>query len=275
MTTTNSSLLPLTVIIITNRSDQRFKQALASCQLAQQIIIVDHQSEAEWSELATQFSFQVQPLPAKFFSHQQLTDFSAVRNYGLSLAKFDWVLFIDSDEELIIDDQARDKLSEAISQDKIGLFYLTRSDVFHQQRLDDTEAGRQSLARLINKKNSHFAGSVHERAVSQQPAGKLPILINHHSHPNLDQFLTQIGYYAQLVAQERYHQHYSLSVAQQNLKCLSQLFIFPPLKFLSNLLIKKGILAGWRGLIYSSVMSLHSLLVRIYWWELINAPQKK
>ena len=39
------SKVPITVVILTNRNDQRFQNALESVQFAQTIIIVDNQSK--------------------------------------------------------------------------------------------------------------------------------------------------------------------------------------------------------------------------------------
>ncbi|MEA2056328.1 MAG: hypothetical protein U9O78_01255, partial [Patescibacteria group bacterium] len=49
-----------------------------------------------------------------------------------------------------------------------------------------------------------------------------------------------------------------------------QLIIFPIFKFICNYFLKLGFLDRMPGLIYASLMSFHSILVRIYGWQLIN-----
>jgi hypothetical protein len=48
---------------------------------------------------------------------------------------------------------------------------------------------------------------------------------------------------------------------------LIQAVLFPCVKFLYTYFLLCGYVDGWRGLIYAVNMSLHSLLVRIFWYE--------
>ena len=48
---------------------------------------------------------------------------------------------------------------------------------------------------------------------------------------------------------------------------IKQMIVYPIGKFINNFILELGFLDGWRGLIYAFIMSLHSLWVRVYWYE--------
>ena len=51
--------IPISVIILTHRNDARFLKALKSAQFAEEVLIIDHQSHNNWSELKRQYRFKV------------------------------------------------------------------------------------------------------------------------------------------------------------------------------------------------------------------------
>ena len=60
-------------------------------QLADEMIVVDTGSEDNTKELAVAAGAQV-------YDYQWQDDFAAAKNYAISKAKGDWILFLDADE---------------------------------------------------------------------------------------------------------------------------------------------------------------------------------
>ena len=259
-----SELLPISAIILTNSSDSRFLKSLQSVQFCQQVIIGDNHSGNDWTKLAEKYHFSVEKIS------QPITNFSQVRNKLSQKAEYDWVLFLDSDERLARPQRARDKIKQAITRpgSKHTAYQFLRSDFFQGRQLRFGEAGRHRVTRLFNKHHFAYTRPVHEEVVGLAKGRRvknLNINIIHYAHPSLNQFIESVAAYAELEAEHR-----STSINQTvwlKFKIISQMVFFPILKFGLNYGINFGFLDGRAGLTYASVMSLHSLLVRVFWWE--------
>lgn len=251
--------LPLTIIILTHRSDERFEKALESAQFADDVLVIANNIEEAVQTFHSSYSFQIMAL------NEPITDFSFVRNEALKHAKHDWVLFLDSDE--VVKAESVPEIERLITTQGALGYGVRRSDVFLGKQLEYGEAGNQLLLRLGKKDSMKFSGTVHEVADIAGRVAPSSIQILHYSHPSIAAFISKIAVYAQQVASERSVKMQSSKKSPSFFKLLFELFVFPPAKFLYGLLIQGGIADGWRGFVYAACMSLHSLLVRIYLYE--------
>lgn len=245
--TEQPSFLPLSVLIITHRSDERFEKALASVQFAEEILVFDDESDADWDKLAENFRFRVIPVKEGF------TDFSAIRNYAVNHASHHWVLFLDSDERLQL--EAPSQIAKILLDNLYEGVFVKRSDIFLGKKLKFGEAGTTYLIRLARKRQLKYEGKVHEVPIIPGSIGQSDIEILHYSHNSISEFITDISEYAQSVAEEK---------TTGFLANILELMLFPVGKFFINYFLKFGFLDGWRGLTYATMMSLHSLFVRMY-----------
>jgi hypothetical protein len=102
----------------------------------------------------------------------KIEDFAAARNYFLS--KYEWVLFIDSDEE------ASQMLLNYLSQLEPKFpYYWIRRIVLHNGRY--REAWNPDFAPRLVSNRVNFVGRVHEKVTPKDPHGiiDLPIIHNH------------------------------------------------------------------------------------------------
>jgi len=244
--------LAISVIMLVHRNDERLRKALTSVSFANQIVIIDNQSGVDWAELQKNYPLEVRKLKEK------IEDFSKVRNQALGYAKNEWVFFVDSDEEVVRG--AEPQLVELLSLANVSFGVVYRSDIFLGKQQHYGEAGHQALVRLGKKTRLHFTGMVHEIAVANGNCHYTRIELLHHAHPSISEFIDDVSGYAQIVARAK------TTDFGQN---LFELICFPPVKLLYGLFIQGGILDGWRGVVYACCMSLHSLLVRIYRYEIL------
>lgn len=239
--------LPLSVLIITHRSDSRFEKALESVQFAEEILVFDDESGANWEKLAEKYRFRV--IPVK----EGVTDFSAIRNHAVNHASHHWVLFLDSDERLQFEAPAQ--IAKILLDNLYEGVYVKRSDIFLGKKLRFGEAGTTYLIRLARKRQLKYEGKVHEVPIIPGSIGQSDIEILHYSHNSITEFIIDISEYAQSVAEEK---------TTGMLANFLELLLFPIGKFFLNYFLKFGFLDGWRGLTYAVMMSLHSLFVRLY-----------
>ena len=167
---------------------------------------------------------------------------------------------MDSDE--ILEKEAKDKIKKMI-KNKADAFTLERTDFFHDEKLNWGELRKVKLIRLAKTNKIKFIRKVHEIAVVDGVVKRSNLKMKHYAHQNIGEFIDSINHYAQIEADYRKNKNYSYS----KIKILFEFCSFPTLKFIWNYLFRLGFLDGFAGLVYASMMSLHSLLVRIYLYE--------
>jgi glycosyltransferase involved in cell wall biosynthesis len=241
----------LSVIILTDRDDDRFAKAISSAMFADEVIVF------------VCGSLQL-PVPTekklKIVYSQLITDYAAARNLALQTATSDWVLFLDSDEQIRPSDIP--VIWQALDQTNLAGIEIQRVDSFLGERLRYGETGANWILRIGKREEMEFERPVHEVASVVGDTAKLPIQFIHEPHPSLTQFWQAVVKYSQLEATYR--------VTSGQRFQLWQLVVYPVGKFISNYILKRGFLDGWRGFIYAVMMSSHSLMVRIFWYEQVN-----
>jgi glycosyltransferase involved in cell wall biosynthesis len=245
--------LPLSVIILTHRNDQRFIKAISSAQMADEVLILDYQSQNNWPTLAKKYQFNLVKRTGV------IENFASERNLALAKAKHDWVLFLDSDEEIV--ETSWPEIAQALNNPAIDGFFVNRVDIFYGQALKFGETGSSKFLRLIRKDKAKYLRPVHEKAVVAGNTEDSQIFLHHYSHTNINEFITDITHYATLEAE--YQNDDLLSPLALGLKTIA----YSKAKFFNNYILKLGFLDGWRGLVYASIMSLHSLMVRVFSYE--------
>lgn len=241
----------LTIVIISHRSDDLFLQALESAQFADEILIVDHNSQNDWGTLAGKYAFSIMTWS------EPITDYAALRNAALQRVRTPWVFFLDSDE--VITPNAVFEIEELLQHGLAKGYRIIRTDSFLGKELRYGETGSIRLLRFAQTDSLRFDGTVHERGIVTGIVKESEIIIHHRPHQSVSSFLQKISRYAKMAAKER---------PASGLRNILELLVFPPAKFIDNVVLKLGFLDGWRGLVYAWMMSLHSLFVRIYRYEL-------
>src|SRR5687768_4608513 len=84
--------LPISVIVLTNRADERLRKCLSSVQWASEVLVIDDATGTDWSGWEAKFGCRVRK------QDQPLTNFAQARNQAIQKATQPWVFFIDSDE---------------------------------------------------------------------------------------------------------------------------------------------------------------------------------
>ncbi|MGD9129087.1 MAG: glycosyltransferase family 2 protein [Candidatus Woesebacteria bacterium] len=250
----DKNLLAVTIIIFSHRADKRFKQALKSSQFAKEILVFDYQSQNNWTELKKNFHFKL------INKDKKISNFAKARNQALLKSKFDWVFFLDSDE--IIESDSINQIRKIIKNNDYNAASIIRKDYFHNQELKWGETANKRSVRLLKKYKVQFKRSVHEVAKIKGKIKKSKIVLHHHAHNDVSEFLNKINFYSQLEAEFR-----QLSKVQSKLKIILEMLFYPSAKFILNYFLKLGILDGFRGLIYAMLMSIHSLNIRVMLYE--------
>ncbi|UBF27717.1 glycosyltransferase [Kovacikia minuta CCNUW1] len=111
----------VSLCMIVKNEGKHLARCLASAQpYVDEIVIIDTGSQDNTLEIAAQFGAKVD-----FF--KWCDDFAAARNYSLSKVSGEWVLHLDADEELIVEDL--DFHQQLLAQPDVLIHAVTRTDI--------------------------------------------------------------------------------------------------------------------------------------------------
>lgn len=242
----------ISAVVLTKNSDLSLRQCLKSLDFASEIIIIDDMSQDNTLDIARKYT-------DKIHSHSLGNDFSKQRNYGLSVAENDWVLFVDSDE--VISKKLKKEIERILKSAK-GIhngFYVTRLDVMWGKTLEHGD-NKTSILRLGRKAKGKWSGKVHETWEIDGAIGALKNPLFHFPHPTVSEFLKETNFYSGLRAEELFEQKESIG--------WSSVFAYPAAKFVNLYFLKLGILDGVEGLVSALMMAFYSFQVRSKLWQM-------
>lgn len=222
----------LSVIIPTFNEESYIKDAIKSVSFADEIIVVDSYSTDNTKKIATSLGCKV--LERKF------DNFSAQKNYALSSASGDWILFIDADER--VTEKLRYEILETLKAPKhngyklkFPHFYMNR---FLYHKVD-------KVVRLVKNKDIRFEGDVHEKLLVPGSIGRLKNFMIHYTYKGLFTHLQKKDSYAWFQANTSHKKGKRVTVLH---------LIFKPFyRFFHAYIIKRGFLDGVPGLAMASI----------------------
>lgn len=243
----------ITAVILCKDEEECIVDCLESLFFCSQIIVIDDNSSDRSPELAQKYN-------AKVFKHSLNSDFSQQRNYALTLAKNEWVLFVDADET-VSKDLANEIINAVKINDKDG-YFISRTDEIFGRKLKFGELSGKKFLRLGRKTHGKWQGTVHEEWKINGEIGKFKNHLLHRPHQSLSEFISEINFYTTLRSQELYRKGVSSNFIS--------ILLYAKGKFFYTYVVKLGFLDGTPGLLISLMMSFHSFLTRGKLYLLIN-----
>ena len=243
----------ISAVVITKNEEKNILECLSSLSWCDEIIVVDDNSTDKTVDLAKKTK-------AIVLVRSLNSDFSAQRNYGLGLAKNDWVLFVDADER--VSSALWYEIMNAINNpiDSYSGYYIKRTDFLFGKKLKHGETGNVKFIRLVKKDSGRWVGKVHEEWQAQGQVGVLNNSLEHFPHSTVKNFIAETNHYTDIRSRE-------LFVKKVNAYWLS-ILLYPLGKFTFNYIFRLGFLDGLPGLVFALIMSFHSYLVRGKLWYL-------
>ncbi|MEK7633574.1 MAG: glycosyltransferase family 2 protein [Patescibacteria group bacterium] len=262
--------MKLSAIVLAKNEEENIERCLKSLGFCDEIIVVDDYSTDNTLEKIqiSKSKFQIKS-KIQIFQRKLDNDFAEQRNFGLSKANNEWVLFVDADEE--VNEELKKEINGLDSRlrgnDKniYDSYYIKRRDFFWNKELKYGEVRqiRQiGLIRLVCKNSGKWMGSVHEVFHTANKVGQLNGFLNHYPHPTLKEFINDVNYYSSIRAEELFNRGTKTNVFE--------IVFFPFGKFIYNYFLNLGFLDGPTGFTYAFMMSFHSFLVRAKLYQLIN-----
>jgi glycosyltransferase involved in cell wall biosynthesis len=251
----------LTVIVLTRDEEQFIGRCLSSVGWADEVIVLDSGSSDRTREIATSLGANVY--------EQEWLGYARQRNKAISLAKNDWVFFIDCDE--IVTPKLARSIQEVISgpmDERDGYSVDRRGDFLGLLLPNMSNArNRRNFVRLFNRRYSTYDPEmkVHEEVRFTGKAIPLRGVLIHWRAYTMDEYITVFNRYATMEAEildKKGHRANGFRI-----------FVWPILRFLWNYVAKGGARLGTRGLIHAMLQATSEYVRYAKLWEIHNAPR--
>lgn len=249
---------PLSVVIMTKNEEAKIARCIRSALFADEIVVIDSGSSDKTKEIARAFNANVYDQP--------WLGFSAQRNQGASLAKHDWVLFLDADE--VVSDELAASVQNTMRGplDERNAYAVDRRGDFLGVLLpnESRPSKRKNFIRLYNRRFSSYdtTMNVHEEVRFSDKAIPLAGVLYHWNGHTMDELISLFNRYATLEAQE-------LNRRGKRATAL-EIFAMPILRFLWSYVARGGFRLGTRGLIHSLLKGSSDYMRYAKLWELQN-----
>ncbi len=225
----------ITGLIITYNEQKHISEVIKNIDFVDEIIVVDSYSTDDTIKIINSF-------PKVKLYQKKFEDFTSQRNYALSLASHDWILFIDADERVT------PKLKEEIIQTSNGIntkdaYYFYRKFMYKGKHLRFSGWQTDKNFRLFKKSKASYVSQrlVHETLEVNGSIGILKHKLIHYSFEDYDIYKSKMRSYGKLRAKEL--------MIKGKKPTLYHFFIKPLYKFLHDYLFRLGFLDGKKGIV--------------------------
>mgnify|MGYP001567050567 FL=1 len=240
----------ISVLIISKNDGDVIGDCIKSVKdLADEVIVVDGGSQDKTIEISEKFGPKVVKNAFRNFADQ--------RNLALSLAKNEWIFYIDSDERATPEFIESIKIKIESADDNIGGFYIKRKTFY----LGRDWGFSDKVERIFRKdKLRNWHGVVHETPDFE---GHLEIInepILHYTHRNLEQMIEKTNDWSEYEADLRLKANHP----KMNIFRFLRVMITG---FLRSYIAEKGYRNGTAGLIESIYQAFSMFITYAKLWE--------
>lgn len=240
----------ISALAITYNEESNIESYIESLSFADEIIIVDSFSTDKTVELAKKHNVKIVQRAFDNFSNQ--------KNYAISLAKNNWVLFFDLDEK-ISEPLAKEIVSIVNSKNPLKAYKVKRNFIFMNKRIKYSGFQTDAVVRLFNKNDCKYnKNSVHETIETSEKIGILKNTSDHNSYKGFDNYNQKLSQYSKLQAEQ---------LLKKNVRPNMHHFLFRPwYRFMNQYFFRFGFLDGKEGFIlaYLSAFSVFKRYIQLW-----------
>lgn len=243
--------MKISAVVLAKNEERTLAHCLKTLTWCDEVIVIDDYSIDKTVKIARKYG-------AKVYSRHMDGDFSGQRNFGLSKARNEWVLFIDADER--VNEQLRSEIKRKIENKKYDGYYLFRENYFlgkevrwgewkRAQRF--SKWGHNRLLRLGRRNKGVWVRKVHEHWDIKGKIGCLEAALVH-ERKSVSEVVENINLQSRL--------HAASNEAEKKNSNFARILVMPTAKFGMNYVIKEGFRDGVSGFVMAIMMSMHSFL---------------
>lgn len=249
----------ISAVVITYNETNNIADCLESINWTDEIIVIDSGSSDNTAEIAKKYTDKVIIQEWKGYSNQ--------KNYGINLAKNDWILSIDADERVPSD--LKNEILKVIESKDFNGYFLPRHSYFLGKWINHCGWYPDYQLRLFKKTKGKFNERVvHEGVGVSGKIGYLTHDLIHFPYGNLTHYFEKLNEYTDLSSKE-------LREKRNKKFNVFQLLFHPPFVFLKSYFWKLGFLDGLAGLGVSILNAMNTFVKYAKLWELNREKNRK
>jgi glycosyltransferase involved in cell wall biosynthesis len=226
-----NGMTPISATLITLNEAANIARAIGSLAEADEVLVVDSGSSDGTQDIARK-------LGAKVIEHPW-PGFAAQKNFASGVARHDWILSLDADEELNDDARAAIRQWKASPPRAPGYRFARRARylgrwILHSGWYPDYKV------RLFDRRRGAWQGrTVHESVAVQGAVETLPGEILHYTCDSIEDHKKRIDFYTDLAAEEM--------IAAGVRPGFARRLLVPPWIFFETYFLRLGVLDGPQG----------------------------
>ncbi len=244
------ALTPVSGCVISYREADRIEDCVRSLGWCQEVLVVDSGSDDGTVERA-------QALGARVLTNVPFPGHREQKQFAVDRAEHDWVFSLDADER--VTDELRAQLVDLQANGLEGAAYeMPRRNHYLGRVLRRGLFWPDRKVRLFDRRHARWGGTNPHDKVIVDPGGhvtRLEAPIEHLSYRDFAQHLRVIDSFTATAAKALYEQGRRASWLD--------LLFRPPAVFFKSLVLKRGFMDGWRGVLISCMAAYYDWLK--YW----------
>ena len=236
----------ISVIIICKNGSDRLAETLESAQgIGEEIILYDSGSEDDSLQIAKKYGARIETGTWEGYGRN--------RYKASQLAKYNWILMIDTDE--VVDHDLKAAILN-VDLTKENLVYNMRyKNYYGTTEIKFGEWGNDSHIRMANRNTVQIDREIVHEKLFLQPGLLIKTLdgyINHYTVTNCIDYARKAMEYASLSADK-----YLIQGRQVN---FIKIYFSPLFAFVQNFIFKMGFRDGWKGFVCASMTAWYTFM---------------
>ena len=245
----------LSVVIVTKNEEERIRACLEAVAWADELIVVDAESEDKTASIARELTDHVivRPWPG----------YAAQKNHGLEAARGAWILSLDADE--IVSPALRAEIEHVVAANGPADGYaVPRRNIVWGRWVRHGGLYPDWQVRLFRRGRGRFSERpVHESVQVDGDVRRLAGHLEHRSYRDVSDFLARADRYSTLAAEDL--------VRQGRRVHLWDLVLRPLGRFVGMYVLERGFLDGRRGFLLAALYAYYVLIRSAKVWERTRA----
>jgi glycosyltransferase involved in cell wall biosynthesis len=228
----------LSACVITFNEADRIGECIEALRFCDEIVVVDSHSTDDTRAIAARLGARV--------IERDWPGYRSQKQFATDAATNDWVLCVDADERVTAALRAEIEALRAGGFAGASGWSIPRLTEYVGRFLRHGNAWPDRQIRLYDRRVARWAGyEVHEKIAVQGTSGVLQAPLEHYAYRSISEHMAKMNRYAELMAAEMF---------RAGRRCSLLPVIFNPAwRMFRGLIIKRGVLDGWRGLRFHSI----------------------
>lgn len=244
--------MKITAIVIAKNEENRISDCLAALSLADEKLVIDTGSTDDTVKFAIAQGARVISRTGGGFAEW--------RNVGLKEASGDWVLYVDADE--LVGTKLWGEIKSLLASTQKSAFFIPRRNFILGQEMKHGGWYPDYVKRLFKKSAlKEWTGGLHEEPVFTGDFGYTKEALIHNKHDNIADMITKTNTWSQIEAQLLYESNHPKMAGWRLVRMIIT-------ESWDRLIIKLGILDGYKGIIYGLYQAWSRMVTYTKLWEL-------